>query len=64
MSTQTLQDANHRIIGYIETMSDGQQMLQDANHLILGYFDPSGDITQDANHRIVGYGNLLMTLLR
>jgi len=64
MASQQLEDASHRVIGYIETMGDGEQRLEDSSHRVLGYYNPRTNQTEDANHFIVGYGNLLMTLLR
>jgi len=63
MATQTLKDANHRTIGYIETDSSGKQTIKDANHRTKGYYDPKTNQTKDSNHRTVGTGNLLTTLL-
>lgn len=64
MASQRLEDRDHRTIGYIETLGDGQQRLEDRNHRTLGYYDPRTNRTEDAYHRTVGYGNILMTLLR
>lgn len=64
MATQTLEDSNHRIIGYLATQPDGRQILEDARHTRLGYYDPKSNTTQDANHKTLGQGNLLTTLLK
>lgn len=61
---QTIKDRNHRIIGYIETRSDGTQVAKDATHRILGYYEARNDRTEDASRRIIGYGNLLASLIR
>ena len=63
MATQTLKDSSYRIIGYIETRSDGVQIIKDANYHIRGYYEPSQNVTKDQNYRIVGHGNLLSSLL-
>lgn len=63
MSTQTLKDAHYRIIGYIETRSDGVQVIKNAQYRILGYFDPQYNQTKNEHYQIVGQGNLLTTLL-
>ncbi len=63
MSTQTLKDSNHLILGYIDTESDGRQVGKDASHRIKGYYYPQTNETKDENHRIVGHGNLLASLI-
>ena len=64
MTTQTLKDSSYRIIGYIETRSDGAQIGKNAQYHIVGYYDPKGDNTKDSQYRIVGHGNLLASLVR
>ena len=63
MSTQTLKDSSHRVIGYIETKSDGTQVIKDSSYRVKGYYDPRTNQTKDSSYRIVGTGNLLTTLL-
>lgn len=63
-NVQTIKDHTHRIIGYIETRSDGTLVAKDASHRILGYYDPRTDQTKNASYRILGYGNLLASLIR
>ena len=50
MSTQTLKDASYRIIGYIETRSDGVQVIKSPNYRILGYYNPRSNQTKNANY--------------
>ena len=64
MTTQTLKDASYRIIGYIDTRSDGAQTGKDAQYRIVGYYDPKSNNTKDGQYRIVGHGNLLASLVR
>lgn len=64
MSTQTLKDAHYRIIGYIETRSDGVQVIKNAHYHTLGYFDPKYNQTRNEHYQIVGQGNLLTSLLQ
>lgn len=63
MASQTLKDRNHRVIGYLETRSDGMLVLKNANHQILGYYDPQRNETKNVNYSRVGQGNLLTSLL-
>lgn len=63
MSTQTLKDAQYRIIGYIETRSDGVQVIKGPTYRIMGYYDPRTDQTKNERYQIVGQGNLLTALL-
>jgi cytochrome c1 len=64
MSRETLKDRNYRIIGYIETDSQGKQKILDPQYRPRGTFDPKTNKTTDASYRVVGSGNLLTTLLR
>jgi hypothetical protein len=63
MHRQTLTDARHHIIDYINTASDGKQTGKDARFHTVGYFDPRTDTTRDAQHHLVGHGNLLASLI-
>lgn len=63
MAPQTLRDRNHRVIGYLETRSDGLLVLKNANHQTLGYYDAQRNETKNVNYVRIGYGNLLTTLL-
>jgi hypothetical protein len=47
MSTQTLKERFHRIIGYIETRSDGTQVIKDDKFRILGYCEPKQNQTKN-----------------
>lgn len=60
---QTLKDARFRVLGYLDTDSDGGQALSDAQFRRLGTYDPKTNVTKDAQFRRVGLGNLLTTLL-
>jgi len=64
MSNQAIRDSAQRIIGYIETKSDGGQIGRDASKTIKGYYDPKANATKDASQRIIGYGNQLSSLIR
>ena len=60
---RTLKDAQFRILGHLDTETNGRQILKDAQFRTLGYYEPSGDLTKDARYRIVGRGNILTSLL-
>lgn len=60
---QTLKDARFRVLGHLDTDSDGGQALFDAQGRRLGSYDPKTNVTKDAQFRRVGQGNLLTTLL-
>jgi hypothetical protein len=64
MTTQVLKDSGHRILGYVETRSDGTQVVTDSAHRIKGYFEPTTNYTKDSAHRVVAYGNVLSLLLK
>ena len=63
MTRQTLKDAHFRVIGYIETRSDGVRVGKDAHFRVVGYHDPRTNQTKDAHFRVVGHGDLLASLV-
>ncbi len=63
MSTQTLKDSHYKVIGYIETKSDGSQVGKDAHYKVKGYYDPKTHQTKDVHYKVVGHGNLLASLI-
>lgn len=63
MSRETLKDARFRVIGYIDTASDGKQTGRDARFRVVGYYEPKANVTKDPQFRVVGYGNLLASLV-
>lgn len=62
MSRTTLKDAHFRVIGYIDTASDGKQTGRDAHFRVVGYYEPNTNVTKDAHFRVMGYGNMLASL--
>jgi hypothetical protein len=63
MSRIAIKDSNFRVLGYIETMSDGRQKALNANFRTLGYYDPRRDVTTDANLRTLAQGHVLSALV-
>ena len=63
MSRQELRDKHHKVVGYIETESDGKQVIRDVHHSVKGYYDPKTNKTRDEHHAVVGEGNLLTSLI-
>ena len=63
MSRIAIKDRNFRVLGYIETMSDGRQKALNANFRTLGYYDPRRDVIMDANFRTLAQGNVLSALV-
>ena len=63
MSRETLRDSHSRILGYIETDSNGKQTGRDAHLRLMGYYDPRTNQTRDAHLRMVSYGNTLASLI-
>ncbi|MGZ8287777.1 MAG: hypothetical protein ACXW2U_02470 [Telluria sp.] len=63
MQRQTLKDSRHRIIGFIDTASDGRQTARDQRFHVVGYYEPQTNLTKDGRFRVVGYGNLLPSLI-
>jgi hypothetical protein len=63
MSTRTLTDAKFRVIGYIETRSDGMRIAKDVHFRIVGYYDTERDQSKDAQFRVTGHGDMLSSLI-
>jgi hypothetical protein len=61
--TQQLRDRYGKLIGTIETKSDGRLEVHDYTGRRLGSYDPKKDRTYDRYDSLVGEGNLLTTLL-
>ncbi len=64
MQTQeTIKDWRGKIIGYIITYDNGNQIIQDFYHKILGTYDKRMNVTRDFYNRIIARGNQLPMLL-
>lgn len=60
---EPLKDFYNRIIGWIDTKSNGDQTGYDFYHRIVGFYDKKANLTKDFYRRIVGKGNLLSALI-
>jgi hypothetical protein len=63
MSTEYLRDEHFKIIGSIETDSNGKEVGRDARFNRVGEYDPRSNQTRDSHFRIVGTGNQLARLI-
>jgi len=63
MSTEYLRDDRFKIIGSIETDSNGKQVGRDAHFNRVGEYDPRTDKTRNSHFQIVGTGNQLAALI-
>lgn len=63
MSRQAVRNANNKLLGYIETLSDGRQKATDANNKTLGYFDQKRNATTDPSNRVLARANILSGLI-
>ena len=61
---EPIKDWQGKILGFMETESNGNKVLRDFYGRILGKYDKSLDVTRDFYGRQVGKGEMLMTLLR
>ncbi len=64
MAREAVKDWRGRILGWVETRSNGEKVLKDFYGKILGFYKPDLDVTTDFYGRHVGKGDILMTLLR
>lgn len=63
MNRQAIRNPSNKLLGYIETYSDGRQKATDANNKTLGYFDPQRNATTDPNNRVLARANILSGLI-
>ena len=63
MNRETLKDNNFRIVGYIDTESNGVRVARDRNFRILGRYYPNENVTRDANFRIIARYDMLSALI-
>lgn len=61
---EPVKDWQGKILGFVETESNGNKVLRDFYGRILGKYDKSLNVTRDFYGRQVGKGDVLMTLLR
>lgn len=63
MAREAIKDFYGKMLGFIETKPNGDQVITDFNGRMLGFYRAGPDHITDFNGRILGRGNLLMTLL-
>ena len=63
MQKETIRDFQGRIIGYIETDSQGNKTVRDFQLRIKGYYDARQNVTRDFQQRIVARGDASGMLL-
>lgn len=55
--TTTIKDWTGKIIGYIDTLNNGDKVVRDFYRRILGKYDKNMDVTKDFYGRIVARGD-------
>ncbi|MFM0324881.1 hypothetical protein [Caballeronia glebae] len=63
VSKEYIKDNQFRVIGSIDTQSNGNQRAYDAHFRTVGTYDCRADRTYDASFRTVGNGNQLVGLI-
>ena len=61
---EPIKDWQGKILGFIETESNGNKVLRDFYGRILGKYDKNSNVTRDFYGRQDGKGDVLMPLLR
>ena len=61
---EPIKDWQGKILGFVETESNGNKVLRDFYGRILGKYDKNSNVTRDFYGRQVGKDDVLMTLLR
>jgi hypothetical protein len=63
MKTETIRDAQFRILGFIQTLPNGEQLSRDRHYRVKGRFNPKENITRDTSFRRVAFGQALSSTL-
>ena len=63
MAKETIKDFYGRILGYIETLSNGDQEARDFYNRILGKYYQRENVTKDFYGRTIATGNVLSSLI-
>ena len=64
MSKEPIREFNGRIMGWLETDNNGNQILREFSGKILGKYDKASNTTRDFYGRIVAWGNALGILFK
>lgn len=59
---QIIKDFHYKVIGYIDTEPNGNQIARDSALRVVGKYDKKLDVTRDFYGRVVGRGNTLSSL--
>lgn len=63
MEKEIIRDFYGKILGSIETDSNGNKIVRDFYGKILGYYNKTANVTQDFYKRVIGRGDLSASLL-
>lgn len=63
MNEQIIKDFYGRIIGYIRTAPNGDQIAYDFYHVVLGYYDARQNVTRNFYRQVIAQGNVLSGLV-
>ena len=63
MSRETIRDFYNRILGYVETDSNGNKTVRDFYNRILGYYDVRNNVTRDFYNKIISQGDSAVALI-
>lgn len=61
---QIIRDFSGRIVGYIETDSQGNKIIRDFYKVILGKYDKKSNITRDFYGKILARGDISSSLIK
>ncbi len=60
---KVIRDKDNNIIGYIDTLVNGDKQIRTPDQKILGTYVKEKGVTINSKHVVIGYGNLLESLL-
>lgn len=63
MRSEMVKDGRGRVIGWLDTMNNGDIMVKDYAGRILGWYRKAQDMTTDYAGRFLNYGNTAISLV-
>lgn len=61
---ETIRDVAGRVIGTIETQSNGDKIVRSFSGAILGYYRKSTNVTTDSSYKVIARGDCTGMLFR
>ena len=63
MNSEMIRDVKGRVIGWLDTLHNGDIMVKDYAGRVLGYYRKAQDMTTEYAGRFLNYGNTCVSLI-